>query len=672
MEDASSLECLYQAVLKDFILVFVQIMKEIDKIEEQKDEEELKFENMPIEELLKHCFKYIKHPSLSKAANTYYPEIYELINKYLDNINDLIEGKNKIENFLILKAGEHDIYLSYGILCSFRIITGGLDLQEFSKFNYKEWPNFKYFIDLYGNSKNLTKNYEANFKTHKKDKKELDLKIINSWIKKLDEKQLSPMKKKNKKKNKQNEEKIDTIDDNKNKINENKNEVDVNPEKQTSINQNNIGEKNEIKELNVDNENNNKILNTIGKNNVGNNALIESEEKSKTHFDKVNIEIKNDKIPLVPIVDKNKIINEEKNQVLSNIMKDKKNEEFKDDMSIQNQKDVSGIKGEDNEVTNINTNLNPNYEIQTTKNKENKEDDNPVLSLIKEMEKNQDQMKKKIEDLEKEVTGYKTEVTGLKEEVTGYKKEVTGLKEEINGLKEEKRDINKRVSKLEMNQLLLYHQIGMYQNSRDIYKSIYTYYFQYLNLKRICPNSFEKLKAVIDYTKEEDSDKLKAMQYDETKKIPDKLKIKLTNYFKLHFFLNKVSNKIVHRNFSEEQKRILKEQNNDNDNLLPLIADFDFDQCFKTLEFFIENNANNKQIKKAIEIVYNERYIKDDKLGSIRDDEGSVIKKDENGVHIIFKKEDLEEIRNHFNSIDINNVSFVKLCNDKLWDKEEF
>ena len=231
--------------------------------------------------------------------------------------------------------------------------------------------------------------------------------------------------------------------------------------------------------------------------------------------------------------------------------------------------------------------------------------------------------------------------------------------------------LEKRVGKLEINQLLLYHQISIYQTSRDIYKSIYTYFFQYLDLKKICPNPFEKLKAVIDYTKEEDTDKLKEMQYDPTKTIPDGIKIKLLNYFKLHFFLNKVSNKIVHRNFSEEEKRILKEQNND-DNLMPLIPGFDFDQCFDTLHFFIENNAKNDQIKKAMKIVYDEKYINDENLGSIKDINGEVIKKDENGIHILYKKEDLQAVRNYFQKLNINNESFVKLCNDKVWDKEEF
>ena len=287
MEDASSLEYLYKAVLKDFILVFVKIMKEKDNSDEKKGEEELKFDNINIKELLKYCLNYIKSLSLSNDTNSYYPQIYELINKYLNDINEFLEGKDNIENFPILKVGEHDIYLAYGILGSIRIITGGLDLQEVSKFNYKECSNIKSFIDVYGNSKNLTKIYETNFKAHQKDKKKLDLKLINNCMKKLDEKQLSPMIKKNrKKKNKDKNKIIDENNknkDNKEKINEDKNEVDVNQEKKTSVNHNTFKDneksslevKNEIKESNIENENKNTITNSVGKNNDEDNKLKE-------------------------------------------------------------------------------------------------------------------------------------------------------------------------------------------------------------------------------------------------------------------------------------------------------------------------------------------------------------------------------------------------------------
>ena len=685
MEDISSIECLYEAVLKDFFLVFVKTMKK----------EEIKIENTTIKELLKDCLDLIKNPSISKPANAYYPEIYELLIKYLNDVNEFLEGKEMIENFPVIKVEEHDIYRAYGFLCGIRIMVEGLDLQNVSKFNYKENSNFKKFIDLYGNSKNLTINYEANFKVYQKDKKNLDLKLINKWIKKLDEKQLSPMKKKHRKKHKKNkdntdknindtmnqnkiktfEEKMENTNVIKDKINEDKNDIDVNHEKQVSANQDNIGdnekaskeslekkeEKNTIRDLGGDNENKIMILNMEGKSDnnisISKESDIEINNLSCKENGYINGEIpsnqnkieENNKAPLVQLGDKNETINIKNHQDLPNIIMTAKNKEYNDDVSsisnkIEENKEASAMQGiEKDEIKIINSNLNSSISVQTTNNNEKKEDDNPIESLKKEMKELKEKMGKKIDNLEKEVNELKTG----------------------NG------ELNKRVKKLEINQLLLYHQISMYQTSRDMYKSIYTYYFKYLDLKRICPNSFEKLKAVIDYLNEKDTNKLKEKQYDDTKTVPENLKIKLSNYFKLHFFLNKVSNKIVHRNFSEEKKRIFKEQNNNDDNLLPLIPDFDFDQCFETLKYYVENSAHNKQLKKAMEIVYDEKYIKDEKLGPIRDDNGDVIKRDENGIHIEYKKEDLEEVRSHLKSINIENESFDKLCNDKLWDKEE-
>ena len=646
ISSVSSLEYLYEAVLKDFFLIIVKIMKRKDESKEGKEKKEEKVpkkDKTSIEELFKDCNDFFNYPSISKAAQAYYPEIYALSKKYLNDIDELLVGKIKIKNFPVAKVEEHDIYLAYGILCCFGIIFEGVDLQKVSNFNYNEYPNFKEFIELYGNSKNLSNNYDTNFKSHQKDKKIIDLRLINNWIKKLDEKQLSPMKKKNKKKHKKNKDKKDksinidkkpfddgqekSTSDIQNKAVDNKNpHVEEKNEENSSIEKKE--EKSEIKESNIDAENTNIISTNIGKSDNANNIT-----SIKGEISDIPNKIKEENnSPLIKINDKNAIINEE-NILIS------KDEKLKDNISnistipkeIEENKDYSANqRTENNEIDVIKANSNSSINIQSIKRmEEKKEDDNSIEALRKEMKELKDKMGEKIDDLEK------------------------------------------RVGKLEINQLLLYHQISMYQTSRDIYKSIYTYYFQYLDLKKLCPNPFEKLKAVIDYTKEEDTDKLKEMQYDATKTIPDGIKIKLLNYFKLHFFLNKVSNKIVHRNFSEEKKRILKEQNND-DNLMSLIPGFDFDQCFDILELFIENNAKNDQIKKAMEIVYDEKYINDENLGSIKDINGEVIKKDENGIHILYKKEDLKAVRNYFQNLNINDESFVKLCNDKIWDKEEF
>ena len=261
----------------------------------------------------------------------------------------------------------------------------------------------------------------------------------------------------------------------------------------------------------------------------------------------------------------------------------------------------------------------------------------------------------------------------LKKEIKALKEKIQINETEINNLKEGNSKLSKRVEKLEINQLLLYHQIYMYQTLGDMFESIYYYYFKYLDLKQFCLNNFEKLREIIKYLEETDDIKSKEMTRNKKdEKIPqisNDFKMKLANYFKLHFFLSKVSNKIVQRNFSEEQKCLLKTQK-DKD-LLPLIPDFDFEQSFDTLEYYIENSINNNQIKAAMEIVYDEKYIKDDKLGPVKDSDNKVVKKGQNGIQILMDKKDIEEVKNYFKNIKIDNKSFVKLCNDKLWDQED-
>ena len=68
------------------------------------------------------------------------------------------------------------------------------------------------------------------------------------------------------------------------------------------------------------------------------------------------------------------------------------------------------------------------------------------------------------------------------------------------------------MQKIEINQLMLYHQISVYQTSRDIFKSIKFYYYLYLNLKQVNTNKFEKLKAIIKYLEEKDIIKLESFK----------------------------------------------------------------------------------------------------------------------------------------------------------------
>lgn len=104
--------------------------------------------------------------------------------------------------------------------------------------------------------------------------------------------------------------------------------------------------------------------------------------------------------------------------------------------------------------------------------------------------------------------------------------------------------------------------------------------------------------------------------------------------------------------------------------MLPLLPNFDFNQCFDSLQYFIENNVKNEKINTAMKFVYENIYENDKNLGSIKDDNHEIIDKDENGLYIKIKKEDILEVRNYFTSIKMeDNADFVDLCNKKTWDQ---
>ena len=107
-------------------------------------------------------------------------------------------------------------------------------------------------------------------------------------------------------------------------------------------------------------------------------------------------------------------------------------------------------------------------------------------------------------------------------------------------------------------------------------------------------------------------------------------KITLIKYFKFHFFISRLCNKILHRNFNESQKKIIEEKKIED--LLPLIPNLDFIQCFDSLKFFIENGTKNQQMKEALKFVYENHYKNDSELEEIKDEKGDAF-----GLEKIYK-----------------------------------
>ena len=452
-------------------------------------------------------------------------------------------------------------------------------------------------------------------------KEKNEMKLVHDWIGKLNEGKLSPMAKKSAKSLKKKKKKE-------------QNKTDDNQTAQISSNNNN-------------NEHN-KIENSAQK--------VEKEESSNNI---INIEKE---------ISKNNITNatKEKNKEII----EKETEDSSDDKNKSiNQNTISNNNSinNENEIINCNNDSDKNKNLSNDIATENKLDA-PSLDLAIKSEKNN------LIDLCKNIASQNPEINQLinilSSKFTSLENKITQNNEEISALKTKNETLSERVQKLEVNQLMLYHQISLYQNSRDMYKSISYYFYDFLNLKQVQTTNFGKTKAIIQYLENTDKEKEKEMINNGSISIDENMKKKITNYFRFHYFVNLTTNKIIHRNFTESQKKILEEQK-DND-LLPLLPNFDFDQCFNSLEYFIDNNAKNEQIKKAMKYVYENIYVNDNNLEKIKDENHEIIENNENGIYIKIKKEDIEEVRNYFKGIKMKNEGdFIDLCNKKTWDQAD-
>ena len=615
----SALENFYKMVLKDFVQITEKYITGSKNNTEEAKEDKNKTEekaNDTINELYNTSYLTIIAISDRKSKD---PKLYESINNYIFDIKDYIDSrKEKIIN--ILETEEKDIYRAYGFLWSVRYLLNDAKLDQISLFNYTQYPHLSNFLEKFGNSKNISKNYNKNFMDDRVKEKN-EMKLVHDWIGKLNEGKLSPMAKKSAKSLKKKKKKE-------------QNKTDDNQTAQISSNNNN-------------NEHN-KIENSAQK--------VEKEESSNNI---INIEKE---------ISKNNITNatNEKNKEI--IEKETDNSSDDKNKSI-NQNTISNNNSinNENEIINCNNDSDKNKNLSNDIATENKLDA-PSLDLAIKSEKNN------LIDLCKNIASQNPEINQLinilSSKFTSLENKITQNNEEISALKTKNETLSERVQKLEVNQLMLYHQISLYQNSRDMYKSISYYFYDFLNLKQVQTTNFGKTKAIIQYLENKDKEKEKEMINNGSISIDENMKKKITNYFRFHYFVNLTTNKIIHRNFTESQKQILEEQK-DND-LLPLLPNFDFEQCFNSLEYFIDNNAKNEQIKKAMKYVYENIYVNDNNLEKIKDENHEIIENNENGIYIKIKKEDIEEVRNYFKGIKMKNEGdFIDLCNKKTWDQAD-
>ena len=409
MESISTLglDYFYKMVLIDFLLITEKYTiddtkKDIEEVKKNENDTKNKYKNKTIDELLKKSLLTILAIS-DKNRND--PTLFESINAYISDIKDYIDSKN--EGIIhALNTEEKNIYRAYGFLWSIRFILKEVELEGISLFNYKEYSHFSDFLEKFGNSKMMSKNYNKNFMEHK-EKNKIDIKLVHEWIEKLTEGKLSPMRKtsKKKKKQKQNE-----------KIGNEENKILTTIENKQNIilNITNKEEKNE--------NSNNIIINEkeMPKNNIEN---LQKEKKSETNVKET--EDSNDNI-------KNKNINQ---SIIS----------------------ISNINNNVNEIINNN---NSEINIGLILKNENQN----LIDLYKSINP---QMSPEIEQL---LNFLSPQLKDLNNKINLMNRMNLKFSEEISDLKSQYKNLNERVTKLELNQLKLYHQLNPLENINDMNK----------------------------------------------------------------------------------------------------------------------------------------------------------------------------------------------------------
>ena len=178
---SSALENLYQMIIKDLVQITekynISSKKSIEEASKDKSETEEKVKDI-IYNSLNRSFHTIKSLSNKKGIDNY---LYASINNYVKDIKDyIITKQDKIIGTSNTK--ENDIYRAYGFLWSVSYLFDEAELEHISLFNYKEYSNFSIFLEMFGNSKNISKNYNKNF-MEVRGKEKINIKLVHGWIK---------------------------------------------------------------------------------------------------------------------------------------------------------------------------------------------------------------------------------------------------------------------------------------------------------------------------------------------------------------------------------------------------------------------------------------------------------------------------------------------------------
>ena len=672
METKPNLLSLYQAIVDDCKMIIEKNVKQesIDQMNEKVKQDFKEFIQL---------FRDMLHASLRKGSVQTFAE------GYLDTVLSNIE-KQKYE-----VLNEKELYLAYGYLFSFNYLNELWEMGEIAKFNYESFNNFSKIIKSFGDEEKLKENYENYAGTILEGK--IDNKSVKIFLQHLEKGKITKKrqpnvienhdKRKRKKKNKQiqkeEEKKVENTIKNNTDNNSNQNESKINNMPNLS-NQNQIlisnnetiaeTNSNNIENMNIlVNKESNQGINITNEekktNNISEKIIIDSDNiKQETKLnndndvnkdiDKNTNEIKEERNEINILIkqdnennNKNKEISKENRE---NKLEAKVNIKNNDDIKEETQIIKEEAKGEENAEKNyeeeflkkgnisheqlIKIILENKAELNKIKenfNKKNEELDKKLNQTNEELNNTKENLNKKNEELDKKLNQTNEELNNTKEELSKLKTEIANTKKLLLG----------KIENLEKSQKLMYYQISMY-HSRDISKNIYFYFAKHLKIKNHEKPFFDLLEIMENLKKDGN-----------TKDYSDEDKKNLRKFFKSLFFLNKVKNRMMHNNLTTQLQNEIKENKTNEDNdLLALLPPNSFDQLFKYLSFYIENNTKDQQLQKVMKLVYENEYINDEKLKGIKDTDEEVIKKEKDGsIKIQMSMEEINKVKSIFLNI---------------------
>ena len=374
-----------------------------------------------------------------------------------------------------------------------------------------------------------------------------------------------------------------------------------------------------LSNLNFDNYTNfKKLVMSINRNNE------EFNNYYKKRFTKFNNTTKNkDTIYLdwVQLLLRNDI-----NKIIAPKQKKKINESKKDNV-IENEKDITSLESKNTEEITINNNNSLNKENENA----NNESSLVISGNLSISSQNNSEENDEIDDINYEELEKALANNNNKPILKAFK------------------TLQKKINKLEKNQLFLFHEVSILHNCRDISKSIFFYYYQYITKEIKEEDPFNRLKIILNSLKNKN----------------DEMSKKMAKFLRLIFFINRYCNKVLHRKIENETKKYIEKEVKKAE--MPFMPAFSFDQCLESLSIFLNGIYEKKEIQIILKEVYLE-YCRDKGLEIIFDSDKEVISLEDEKISFSFNGNDVLDIKKHLKSISLGRLKFDELCNEKNWD----